>query len=63
MLLLHLTFALALALAFSYIGGNWRYLKYLALVSFTLGVPFIAVKAYHSLRRLKCDTNVLVRRV
>ncbi len=57
-LLIYLT--LTFALAFSYIGGNWRYHKYLALVSFALGAPFIAVKAYHSLHRLKCDTNVLV---
>lgn len=60
-MLIHLLHSRLLLLLLSYIGGNWGYLKYLALVSFALGIPFIAIKASHSLRRLKCDTNILVR--
>ena len=57
-LLLRLTF---LRLKLSYIGGNWEYLKYLALVSVALGIPFVGIKAFRTLRRLKFDVNVLVR--
>ncbi|KAK1743389.1 cadmium/zinc-transporting ATPase [Skeletonema marinoi] len=44
----------------SYIGGNWEYLKYLALVSVALGIPFVAIKAFRTLRRFKFDVNVLI---
>lgn len=44
----------------SYIGGNWKYLKYVGLVSVVFGIPGIAVKAVHTLRRFMFDTNCLM---
>ena len=40
-------------------GGNWHYLKYVALGSVALGLPSIGIKAYHTLRRCKFDVNCL----
>ena len=44
----------------SYIGGDWEYLKYVALVSVVIGLPSIGVKAVARLRSFQFDTNVLV---
>ena len=45
---------------FSYIGGDWEYLKYVALASVVIGLPPIAVKAFARLRSFQFDTNVLM---
>jgi len=45
---------------FSYIGGNWEYLNYVALVSVVIGLPPIGVKAVVRLRSFQFDTNVLM---
>ncbi|KAL9189006.1 hypothetical protein ACHAXT_011496 [Thalassiosira profunda] len=45
---------------FSYIGGNWEYLKYVALVSVAVGLPPIAIKALRTLRRLHFDVNCMM---
>ena len=44
----------------SLIGGNWEYLKYVALLSVLFGMPGIASKAVHTLRRCMMDTNCLM---
>ena len=44
----------------SFIGGNWEYLKYVALLSVAFGIPGIAIKAFHSLKRCMFDTNRLM---
>lgn len=45
---------------FSFIGGNWEYLKYVALLSVAFGIPGIAIKAVHTMRRFMFDTNCLM---
>lgn len=45
---------------FSYIGGNWEYLKYVALLSVAFGLPPIAAKALRTLRRLHFDVNCMM---
>lgn len=44
----------------SFIGGNWEYLKYVALLSVAFGIPGIAIKAFHTLRRFMFDSNCLM---
>ena len=44
----------------SFIGGNWDYLKYLALLSVMLGLPPIAMKACRTLRRFQFDVNCMM---
>lgn len=44
----------------SFIGGNWEYLKYVALLSVAFGLPSIAVKAFRTLRRLHFDVNCMM---
>jgi Cd2+/Zn2+-exporting ATPase len=39
---------------------NREYLKYVALLSVAFGLPSIAIKAFHTLQRFQCDTNVLM---
>ena len=45
---------------FSLIGGNWDYLKYVALLSVAFGLPPIAIKAYSTLCRLRFDVNCMM---
>jgi len=45
---------------FSMIGGNWEYLKYVALLSVVFGIPGIAIKAVATMRRFMFDTNCLM---
>ena len=45
---------------FNFIGGNWKYLEYVALLSVALGIPKIAMKAISTLRRLQFDTNCMM---
>jgi Cd2+/Zn2+-exporting ATPase len=45
---------------FSLIGGNWDYLKYVALLSVVFGLPPIALKAYRTLRRCHFDVNCMM---
>jgi len=45
---------------FSYIGGDWDYLKYVALVAVVIGIPPIGLKAMVRLRSFQFDTNVLM---
>ena len=45
---------------FSLIGGNWDYLKYVALLSVAFGLPPIAMKAYRTLRRCHFDVNCMM---
>jgi Cd2+/Zn2+-exporting ATPase len=44
----------------SLIGGNWDYLKYVALISVAFGLPHIGLKAFKALKRCQFDTNVLM---
>jgi Cd2+/Zn2+-exporting ATPase len=44
----------------SLIGGNWDYLKYVALLSVAFGLPPIAMKAFRTLRRLHFDVNCMM---
>lgn len=44
----------------SLIGGNWDYLKYVALLSVAFGLPHIGLKAFKTLKRCQFDTNVLM---
>ncbi|KAL7537766.1 hypothetical protein ACHAWF_005894 [Thalassiosira exigua] len=44
----------------SYIGGNFVYLKYVALLSIAFGLPPIAIKAFRTLRRRKFDVNCMM---
>ena len=44
----------------SFIGGNWEYLKYVALLSVAFGLPPIAVKAFRTMRRLHFDVNCMM---
>ena len=44
----------------AFIGGNWKYLKYVALASCAFGLPSIGMKAFRTLRRFQFDTNVLM---
>ena len=44
----------------SFIGGNWEYLKYVALLAVAFGIPGIAIKAFHTLKRCMFDTNCLM---
>ena len=44
----------------SFIGGNWDYLKYVALLSVAFGLPSISIKAFTTLKRCQCDMNVLM---
>jgi Cd2+/Zn2+-exporting ATPase len=45
---------------FSMIGGNWEYLKYVALLSVAVGLPPIAMKAFATLRRFHFDVNCMM---
>ena len=45
---------------FSLIGGNWDYLKYVALLSVAFGLPPIAMKAFRTLRRFHFDVNCMM---
>lgn len=45
---------------FSFIGGSWEYLKYVALLSVAFGLPSIAMKAFRTLRRLHFDVNCMM---
>jgi Cd2+/Zn2+-exporting ATPase len=44
----------------SFIGGNWEYLKYVALLSVAFGLPAIAQKAYRTLRNCRFDANAMM---
>jgi len=44
----------------SMIGGDWEYLKYVALLSVVFGIPNIAIKAFHTMKRCMFDTNCLM---
>jgi len=44
----------------SLIGGNWEYLKYVALLSVAFGLPPIAAKAFKTLRRCHFDVNCMM---
>ena len=44
----------------AFIGGNWKYLEYVALASCAFGLPSIGIKAFRTLRRFQFDTNVLM---
>ena len=44
----------------SFIGGNWAYLKYVALLSVAFGLPAIAQKAYRTLRQCRFDANAMM---
>ena len=44
----------------SLIGGNWEYLKYVAILSVAFGLPPIAVKAFATLRRFHFDVNCMM---
>jgi len=44
----------------SLIGGNWDYLKYMALLSVAFGLPPIVVKAFRTLRRCRFDVNCMM---
>ena len=44
----------------SLIGEDWEFLKYVGLGSVAFGIPPIAIKAYHQLRRLRFDANSLM---
>jgi len=44
----------------SFIGGNWEYLKYLALLSVAFGLPSIAIKAFRTMRRCRFDVNCMM---
>ena len=41
-------------------GGNWDYLKYVALLSVAFGLPPIAMKAFRTLRRCHFDVNCMM---
>lgn len=45
---------------FSLIGGNFEYLKYVALLSVAFGLPPIAIKAFKTLRRCHFDVNCMM---
>lgn len=45
---------------FYLIGGNWKYLEYVGLVSVALGIPKIGMKALATLRRFQFDTNCMM---
>ena len=45
---------------FSLVGGNWEYLKYVALLSVAFGLPPVAIKACKTLRRLRFDVNCMI---
>jgi len=45
---------------FSLLGGNWDYLKYVALLSVAFGLPPIAVKAFKTLQRYRFDVNCMM---
>jgi len=55
-----LTCLSSLTLQHSYIGGNWKYLEYVALGSVALALPSLIVKAFRTIRRCKFDVNCLV---
>lgn len=44
----------------SFIGGNWEYLKYVALLSVAFGLPAIAQKAFRTLRQCRFDANAMM---
>jgi len=44
----------------SFIGGNWEYLKYVALLSVAFGLPSIAFKAFRTMRRCRFDVNCMM---
>jgi len=44
----------------SFIGGNWDYLKYVALLSVAFGLPPIGIKAFKTLRRCRFDVNCMM---
>jgi len=44
----------------SFIGGNWEYLKYVALLSVAFGLPSIAIKAFRTMRRCRFDVNCMM---
>ncbi|KAL7563142.1 hypothetical protein ACA910_012322 [Epithemia clementina (nom. ined.)] len=44
----------------SLIVEKWDYLKYVGLASVVFGIPPIAMKAYHQLKRLRFDANSLM---
>eukprot|EP00429_Kryptoperidinium_foliaceum_P010449 CAMPEP_0176005206 /NCGR_PEP_ID=MMETSP0120_2-20121206/2087_1 /TAXON_ID=160619 /ORGANISM="Kryptoperidinium foliaceum, Strain CCMP 1326" /LENGTH=1259 /DNA_ID=CAMNT_0017337907 /DNA_START=89 /DNA_END=3864 /DNA_ORIENTATION=+ len=44
----------------SFIGGDWQYLQYVALLSVAFGLPPIALKAAVTLRRCRFDVNCLM---
>lgn len=44
----------------SFIGGNWEYLEYVALLSVAFGLPPIAMKGAASLRGCRFDVNCLM---
>lgn len=45
---------------FYLVGGNWGYLKYVAIISIVVGLTPIGIKAFHKLRLCQFDTNVLM---
>ena len=55
-----LTVSFLFRLTTSYIGGNWKYLEYVALGSVALALPSLIVKAFRTIRRCKFDVNCLV---
>lgn len=44
----------------SYIGDNWKNLKYAGIISVVLGLPPIAIKAIYTLKRCQFDTNCMM---
>ena len=44
----------------SYIGGNWRHLKYAGLLSVAFGMPPVVIKAWRTVRRCQFDANCMM---
>lgn len=44
----------------SFIGGNWKYLQYVGLLSVVFGLPSISIKALNTLQRYQFDANCMM---
>mmetsp|Transcript_12962 Transcript_12962/g.18104 ORF Transcript_12962/g.18104 Transcript_12962/m.18104 type:complete len:1240 (-) Transcript_12962:140-3859(-) len=44
----------------SFIGGNWKHLQYVGLVSVAFGLPSIFMKALNTLKRYQFDANCMM---
>ena len=42
------------------IGGKWKLLEYIGLVSIAFGIPPIALKVYRTFRRFQYDSNCMM---